>query len=94
MTSEQGSTTSVAASVLNFPPETVYLQPYHLPIESKSVPPFPLFEMLGPYAGYVDTKPRLPVGDSEVTKACESLFSVCEALTDCYFESVPADAKK
>lgn len=90
LTAEQGSSTSVAASVVDFDPKTIYLQPYLLPsIKRKRVlPPFPLFEMLGPYAGFVETTPRLPEDGGK--QACESLFAVCEELTGCSFEQIPA----
>lgn len=86
LTTKQGCSTSVAASVLDdLDPDTVYLQPYHLPFHDKikSLPPSPMFEMLGPYAGYVEGNPRLPIDG--VPEACQSLFEVCEELAGCKF---------
>jgi len=91
LSSEQGSTTSVAASVMHFDQDVVYLQPYWLPhsarkhIQSSNTSPcpFPMFEMLGPYVGYRPTQPRLPVDGG--LKAANSLFTVCEELTGCRY---------
>ena len=58
-----------------------------------------MFEMLGPYHGYVRTQPRLPKSsssshgeegnedgnDDEAKQACQSLFAVCEELTGCKY---------
>ena len=88
LTTKQGCTTTVAASVLDFDKEIdtatnniIYLQPYALPRRLSS-PPFPLFEMLGPYQGYRLTEPRLPTSDGG-KQAAGSLFAVCEELTGC-----------
>lgn len=74
LTTKQGCSTSVAASVLDdLDPDTVYLQPYHLPFrdKNKSLPPSPMFEILGPYAGYVEGNPRLSIdGVPEGVRAC------------------------
>ena len=86
---QQGSSTSVAASILDFDDnqDIQYLQPYWIPSSSKR-PPYPMFEMLGPYVGYKVTTPRLPTHDMG-EKASESLFTVCEELTNCkYPESI------
>ena len=88
LTSKQGSSTSVAASVVDFDDSVTYLQPYWLPSSKDendiAACPYPMFEMLGPYIGYQATQPRLP--DPAATRqACESLFAVCEELTDCKF---------
>ena len=110
LTSKQGSTTSVAASIMNFEntnssSDVIYLQPYLLPslkflrrrnFAKKPRPPYPMFEMLGPYHGYVRTQPRLPRSpsssgedgngnDDEAKQACQSLFTVCEELTGCKY---------
>lgn len=85
LTSEQGSTTSVAAAVMDtLEPSTVYIQPYLLPRQRIGSPPFPLFEMLGPYAGFVSTTPRLPEDGGH--RACQSLFQVCQELTGVTFD--------
>lgn len=75
----------MAAAVLDDLDEsTVYLQPYLLPqFKRDSSPPFPLFEMLGPYAGYVETTPRLPRDNGR--QACHSLFVACEEITGVSF---------
>eukprot|EP00594_Rhizosolenia_setigera_P001200 CAMPEP_0178948134 /NCGR_PEP_ID=MMETSP0789-20121207/5302_1 /TAXON_ID=3005 /ORGANISM="Rhizosolenia setigera, Strain CCMP 1694" /LENGTH=393 /DNA_ID=CAMNT_0020628463 /DNA_START=225 /DNA_END=1407 /DNA_ORIENTATION=+ len=89
---QQGSQTSIAASVLQFEDDVVYLQPYRLPPiynnnkkkkKRKSVPPYPVFEMLGPFMGYRETQPRLPEDDGVL--ASQSLFQVCEDLAGCKF---------
>jgi hypothetical protein len=101
LTPQQGCSTTVAASVLDFDDDVVYLQPYWiLPTQIRklgtsiwtlmlkrngesssrpSPPPFPVFEMLGPYVVYTPTTPRLP--DDGGIKASQCLFDVCEALT-------------
>lgn len=56
-----------------------YLQPYHLPTRYEKTP-FPLFEMLGPFAGYAFSKPRLPPDNGR--KAAEALWKACEELLD------------
>jgi hypothetical protein len=83
LTPEQGCTTSVAASVLDLEEDAIYLQPYLLPFQRRDSPPYPLFEMLGPYVGYRVTQPRLP--DDGGLEAGKSLFAVCEELTGCKF---------
>ena len=92
LTTKQGSSTSVAASVMEFSDvssDAIYLQPYRLPSlnflrrKKRQSTPHPMFEMLGPYQGYVVSKPRLP-GDDGI-RACQSLFSVCEELAGCKF---------
>ena len=87
---------SVAAAVLDFFDDdeeeddshatnlsTLYLQPYWIPFQKKDVPPYPMFEMLGPYKGYCVTQPRLP--DDDGIAASSALFEVCEELVDCKF---------
>jgi NAD(P)-dependent dehydrogenase (short-subunit alcohol dehydrogenase family) len=77
----QASAPSIAAAVQEDWGDTIYLQPHWLPDES--VTPFPPFEMLAPYVGYMSTKPRLPEdGGMEAGKA---LWDVSEELTGCYF---------
>lgn len=89
LTPQQGCQTSVAAAVLdefNSSSEDgmIYLQPYRLPPRrNNDAPPFPMFEMLGPFMGYRETKPRLPVDGG--VQASKSLFQVCEELTGCHF---------
>jgi hypothetical protein len=87
---QQGSSTSIAASIIDIDQEeddVQYLQPYWLP-SSRRRPPYPMFEMLGPYVGYQLTTPRLPTNDLG-QKASENLFTVCEELTNCkYPESI------
>jgi hypothetical protein len=95
LTSEQGSSTSVAASVMDFDDSVIYLQPYWLPNRSGSNGvascPFPMFEMLGPYFGYQPTEPRLPES-LLVQQACDSLFAVCEELSGCQYPAKIASA--
>ena len=112
LTSKQGSTTSVAASIMDFDnlrdgdaPDSnaIYLQPYLLPSlkflkrkKNNPRPPYPMFEMLGPYRGYVVTQPRLPSDngdDSQGKQACQSLFTVCEELTGCKYPADPPTPK-
>ena len=93
MTPEQGSATSVAASVLDFGADsgventekqsTFYLQPYWIPFQKKNKTPYPLFEMLGPYRGYCVTQPRLP--EDGGLAASKTLFDVCEELVGVKF---------
>ena len=80
MTPKQGCQTTIAASVLDFDDDVVYLQPYHrLWGSSSSNPPHPVFEMLGLFAGYKETQPRLP--EDGGIMAAQSLFQVCEEIT-------------
>mmetsp|Transcript_33934 Transcript_33934/g.81593 ORF Transcript_33934/g.81593 Transcript_33934/m.81593 type:complete len:85 (-) Transcript_33934:549-803(-) len=51
-------------------------------------PPFPMFEMLGPYVGFHITTPRLPLQDKGTTEACRHLFDVCEELAGVQFEKL------
>jgi hypothetical protein len=91
LTPEQGSTTSIAASVMEFDDkDVVYLQPYWLPRKRRKAEknvvrscPFPMLEMLGPYVGYLPTEPRLPEDGGR--RASASLFAVCEELTGCNY---------
>jgi hypothetical protein len=85
LTPQQGCSTSVAASVLSEEDldHAIYLQPYWLPFQRKDSPPYPLFEMLGPYVGYRATTPRLPADGG--LEAGQNLFAVCEELADCKF---------
>jgi hypothetical protein len=87
LTPEQGCSTSVAASVMDFDEDVIYLQPYWLP-HGSTRRPFPMFEMLGPFIGYQPTQPRLP--DDDGAKASESLFAVCEELTGCMYPAALA----
>ena len=111
LTPKQGSTTSIAAAVLEDFDDTTgaaggvkYLQPYALPTGSRSSrrrPPYPMFEMLGPYVGYRVTTPRIPntIGDKDgataaAAAAAKALFEVCEQLTGCkYPESTSTTTK-
>lgn len=106
LTAEQGSTTSVAASVMDFDTDVTYLQPYWLPSKprnknnnrnssnssSKKSCPFPMLEMLGPYVGYQATEPRLP--EDRGIKASASLFVVCEELAGCKFPTALLEPTK
>jgi NAD(P)-dependent dehydrogenase (short-subunit alcohol dehydrogenase family) len=79
---QQGSYTTVAASVLEDLPENViYLQPYHQGGRSE-VTPFPPFEMLGPYVGYQPIRPRLPMDGSNGELTAQVLWKVSEELTN------------
>lgn len=83
---DQGSYTTVAAVLNDFPDDTIYLQPYWLPTPRKINGsnsyscPFPPFEMLGPFSGYAVTQPRLPSDGG--LESSESLWAVCEKLFD------------
>ena len=103
LTPKQGATTSIAAAVLeDFDNTTAaggvkYLQPYALPgsRSSRRRPPYPMFEMLGPYVGYRVTTPRIPNiasgGNDDgstaaaAAAAAKALFEVCEQLTGCRY---------
>lgn len=81
LTSKQGSSTSVAAAVGDFPQtqkdEVLYLQPYRQFLGSQEhKPPFPAFEMLGPYAGYEITTPRLQTDGGQ--KSAQALWEVSQ----------------
>ncbi|CAB9504861.1 Retinol dehydrogenase 12 [Seminavis robusta] len=76
---QQGSYTSVAASVLdNLPPDVIYLQPYHQ--VQKSNTPFPVFEIMGPFVGYQATQPRLPKDGTNGELSARILWNVSEDL--------------
>ena len=80
----QGSTTSLAAAVEDFDdPSVLYLQPYWLPDRYKHSAPFPVYEMMGPFVGYKETNPRLPIDGGSM--ATQALFKVSEELTGCKF---------
>jgi len=94
LTPKQGSSTSIAGSVGNFPIDAIYLQPYwqptifrskmHSAIQSfqRSYPlPFPMFEMLGPYISHSVTVPRLPADGCGGYKSAGQLWDVCDNLT-------------
>jgi NAD(P)-dependent dehydrogenase (short-subunit alcohol dehydrogenase family) len=83
LTNEQGCSTTLAAALL--PAKELedhllcpYLQPYWLPGNYTKRPPFPLAEMLAPYAGHVRTRARLP---SDPTAAGTALWKVSCGLT-------------
>jgi NAD(P)-dependent dehydrogenase (short-subunit alcohol dehydrogenase family) len=78
----QGSTCSLAASLLPSTDLPLYLQPYWIPF-SKDSAPHPIFEMLGLFAGYAPTSPRLP-SDGGFFEA-SSLWKASEELTQCKF---------
>ena len=82
LTTQQGSSCSVAAATLADDNLPLYLQPYWMPIRSKRTP-HPIFETLGPYAGYVPTAPRLPADGG--TFEAEALWRASEELTKCKF---------
>ncbi|KAL7493086.1 hypothetical protein ACHAWT_003285 [Skeletonema menzelii] len=94
LTPKQGSSTSIAGSVGNFPIDAIYLQPYWQPIIfrskmnsaiqsfQRSYPlPFPMFEMLGPYISHSVTVPRLPADGCGGYKSAGQLWDVCDNLT-------------
>ena len=103
LTPKQGSTTSIAAAVLEDFDNTTgaaggvkYLQPYALPGSSRDRPPYPMFEMLGPYVGYRVTTPRIPNtigGEDGTTAAAKALFEVCEELTGCKYPESSSTTK-
>jgi NAD(P)-dependent dehydrogenase (short-subunit alcohol dehydrogenase family) len=83
LTNKQGCSTSVVAAVSDeLPADAIYLQPYWLPNESLSPhqqqPPFPAFEMLGPYQAYRVSTPRLPPDGGVV--AAHALWEACTDL--------------
>ncbi|CAB9504860.1 WW domain-containing oxidoreductase [Seminavis robusta] len=80
LNNQQGSYTSVAASVLdNLPPDVIYLQPYHQ-VQGSSSTPFPVFEMLGPFVGYQAIQPRLPKDGTNGELTARILWNVSEDL--------------
>lgn len=83
LTSAQGCSTSVAAATQEFGEEVVYLQPYWLPRWMKMA--FPAMEMLGPYAGWRITAPRLPEDGAEGLNTSMHLWKASEELTGCAF---------
>lgn len=63
LNNEQGAKCSVAAAVSDqLDAAAIYLQPYPI-VSSSNHPPFPTFEMLGPFRGPFVSKPRLPRTD-------------------------------
>jgi NAD(P)-dependent dehydrogenase (short-subunit alcohol dehydrogenase family) len=86
LTIQQGSTCSVAAATLPSKDLPLYLQPYWMPpvlTNSKKRTPHPVFETLGPYAGYVPTSPRLPSDGG--TFEADELWKASEDVTGCKF---------
>lgn len=83
LTTSQGSSCSVAAATLSDDDLPLYLQPYWMPFSTSNRTPHPIFETLGPYAGYVPTAPRLPQ-DGGFFEA-EALWRASEQLTGCKF---------
>ena len=81
LTCRQGSTTSVAAATCDFPKDVTYLQPYWLPSFMKVT--FPPMEMLGPYAGYRVTEPRLPEDGEGGLVTARHLWEASEELATC-----------
>lgn len=86
---EQGSQTSVAASLCDFtdlqlrPGSPIaYLQPYAQIFsgETLSKPVFPLFEMLGIFGGHSKVVPRLPATDDGL-QASQALWQACTLAT-------------
>ena len=81
-----GCHTSVAAVINDFPSSAIYLQPYWLPgnVSKYSTgqniyrTPMPVFEMLGPFVGYVVTNPRLPTNDTSLY--CSQLWEMSEQI--------------
>ena len=82
LTTVQGSSCTVAAATLPDDNLPLYLQPYWMPVSTKHTP-HPIFETLGPYAGYVPTRPRL-ADDGGIFEA-EALWRASEQLTGCTF---------
>ena len=78
LTTRQGCSTTVAAAVKDdWSDDTFYLQPYWQAEGCAS--PHPVTEMLGPYVGYLPTKPRLP--DDGGDEAASALWKISEELT-------------
>jgi hypothetical protein len=84
LTTEQGCTTTVAASVGEHDENVLYLQPYWMPNDASKTAPFPVLEMMGPFVGFNATQPRLPLDGG--TFAAKSLWKACEDITACTFE--------
>jgi NAD(P)-dependent dehydrogenase (short-subunit alcohol dehydrogenase family) len=65
----------------------MYLQPYWIPPfiiqeeKDNNSPLLPFMEMLGPYAGYVVTAPRLPSSSSDTDIAAKTLWELSNDLT-------------
>jgi hypothetical protein len=81
----QGSTCSLAAALLPSIDLPLYVQPYWIPFLRDSAP-HPILEMLGLFAGFVPTSPRLP-SDGGIFEA-NSLWKASEELTQCKFAIV------
>lgn len=97
LTTQQGSSTSIAAAVGVIPvisKDAFYIQPYWQP-RSQAVAsnlinssfrqryklPFPVTEMLGPYVGHAVTEPRLPNDGYNGYESSNALWEVCDKLT-------------
>ena len=89
LTIRQGCRTSVAGAVCDFDelqlaPNVPYLQPYYPYLSSAKSradkPLFPLFEMLGVFAGHLKARPRLPDHDGGI-QAAEALWQACLETT-------------
>ena len=83
LTTSQGSSCTVAAATLPDDELPLYLQPYWMPYSTTNRTPHPIFETLGPYAGYVPTAPRL--AEDGGTLEAEALWRASEHLTGCKF---------
>lgn len=80
LTCEQGSRTSIAASLGEFSDVSIgrvaYLQPYWIPsscCDRKTGIPFPAFELLGAFQDFALSSPRLPEGEN-TSKAAVALW--------------------
>ena len=81
-----GSRTTVAAVINDFPSSVIYLQPYWQPgnqrkgssIDHNYDTPMPVFEMLGPFVGYAITRPRLPTDDLD--SYCAQLWTMSDQI--------------
>ena len=89
LSTKQGASTSIAASIGILPKDAIYLQPYFQWRLNKAQSttrwwykvPNPTTEMLGKYIGYAITDPRLPNDGSGGYESSNALWSVCERIT-------------
>jgi len=78
LSTEDGCHTTVAAILNEWQHNEVYLEPYHLPKIWRRIPPYPSFEMLGPFQGSRAVQPRLLKNDA-LRESCSNLWLVSEA---------------
>lgn len=79
LNNQQGSYTTIAASVLkDLPKDVIYLQPYYQ-IDPKKEP-WPPMEMLGIFVGYLATKPRLPNDGTSGELSAQALWEISDRL--------------